>query len=153
MKRITILFAVLAVFLWVGSAWAMPTVVQDGYWGADDHGWQDVIGDTSLFGIDRAEISLSGNILSVAIYSNFAGHGDDGIFSSVTNTSYGQSKGIGFGPLLELRHMQVMTIQLEPFGHTALPWRIGGAARVETGRFMRSMARQIMRMLSSHKIS
>ena len=44
-----------------------------GYWGADGHGYQDVIG-TSLYDISGATITRVGSVLTISIATNFAGH-------------------------------------------------------------------------------
>ena len=43
------------------------------YWGADRHGYTDVIGD-SMYDILGATISRVGNALTVTISTNYAGH-------------------------------------------------------------------------------
>jgi hypothetical protein len=43
------------------------------YWGSDSHGYGDVIGG-STYDIQGATISRVGNVLSIAIATNFAGH-------------------------------------------------------------------------------
>ncbi|MES2150942.1 MAG: PEP-CTERM sorting domain-containing protein [Pseudomonadota bacterium] len=58
------------------------------YWGADNHGYADVIG-TSLYDIDSATIARVGSVLTVTIATNFAGHaGAD---------SWAAPGGIGYG--------------------------------------------------------
>ena len=69
--------------------------IYDNYWGSEDHGWGDVIGSTSTFGVSRAEVNVSGGSLQIDIYTGFAGRGDDGLFSSYTNNGLG----IGYGDL------------------------------------------------------
>lgn len=76
-------------------ALATPTTITDGYIGGDDHGYGDVIGSKSLFDTHSMDVELVGNMLSVSIYTNFAGRGDDGLFSNYT---YGNT-GIGYGDL------------------------------------------------------
>lgn len=77
------------------SGQAMAYVINDNYYGADDHGYGDVIGNVGKFGIDRMEVSHIGSILTVDIYTAFAGRGDDGLFSSYTTGG----TGIGYGDL------------------------------------------------------
>jgi len=76
---------------------ALP--IADTYIGADDHGYGDVIGSTTNFQINSMDVSMTGSVLSVSINSAFAGKGDNGLFSGYTNTTAGQSKGIGYGDL------------------------------------------------------
>jgi hypothetical protein len=76
-----------------GSAHA--TVINDTYIGADNNGYGDVIGATSQFDIHSAEVNLSGSLLTLSINTNFAGRGDDGLFSAYTR----DAGGIGYGDL------------------------------------------------------
>jgi len=69
--------------------------IYDNYWGSEDHGWGDVIGSTSTFGVSKAEVSVTNGILQIDIYTGFAGKGDDGLFSSYTYNGLG----IGYGDL------------------------------------------------------
>lgn len=89
---------------------ALPMV--DTYIGADDHSYGDVIGSNSDFQINGMDVSMSGSILSVSINSSFAGKGDNGLFSSYTNTTAGQNKGIGYGDLF-------LSSSWDPFGTSA----------------------------------
>jgi hypothetical protein len=50
---------------------AEPILVADNYYGANDHGYGDVIGNTTVFDISKATIDLSGQLLTVDIYTNF----------------------------------------------------------------------------------
>ncbi len=88
-------FLVLGIFLWVGSATADSTTVMDNYFGGDDHGYGDVIGDSGTFDIEKAVIDLTGTELRIDIHTNFAGLGNEGIFSNYTVNN----KGIGYGDL------------------------------------------------------
>jgi len=102
MKLKIILLSFLAVFLVAGSAVATPTIISDDYWGADDHGYGDVIGKTSLFQIFDATVELNGTILSINIHTNFAGIGDDQEFKYYTKDPYTGVKdynGIGYSDL------------------------------------------------------
>jgi len=76
------------------SAYATPTTINDDYVGGDDHGWGDVIGTKAYFDTHSMDVELIGNMLSVSINTNFAGRGDDGLFSSLTS-----GNGIGYGDL------------------------------------------------------
>jgi MYXO-CTERM domain-containing protein len=58
------------------------------YWGADDHGYGDVIGG-STYDIQGATITRVGNVLTIVIATSFAGHA--GMDSSVT------AGGVGYG--------------------------------------------------------
>jgi hypothetical protein len=42
---------------------AEPILVADNYYGANDHGYGDVIGNTTVFDISKATIDLSGQLL------------------------------------------------------------------------------------------
>jgi hypothetical protein len=88
-----LLFFFLAAFL--ASTNAHATIIDDNYVGADHHGHGDVIGSSSLFDISGAEVNLVGNTLTVDIYTAFAGRGDNGHFSSYTESG----NGIGYGDL------------------------------------------------------
>ena len=94
MKLKILLLSFLAVFLLFGNATAAPTIISDEYWGADDHGWEDVIGNQSFFDIFDATVELNGTILSVDIHTNFANNGL-GTFRDYTTSG----NGIGYGDL------------------------------------------------------
>jgi hypothetical protein len=74
---------------------ATPVTINDDYIGSKDHGWGDVIGEKKYFDIFDATIELENNILYVDIRTNFAGRGDEKLFSSITRGG----KGIGYGDL------------------------------------------------------
>lgn len=74
---------------------ALPTTITDTYIGSDDHGWGDVIGNPGQFDIQSMDVELIGTSLYVSIDTNFAGLGDDGLFSSYT----AGNTGIGYGDL------------------------------------------------------
>jgi hypothetical protein len=97
MKKIlkVFLLLILAIFMMTGSSMAVPTTVPDVYWGAIDYGYNDVIGDPNKFGISNAVVDITGTILKVDIYTNFAGLAANGLFSSDTVGN----KGIGYGDL------------------------------------------------------
>ena len=88
-----LLFFFFAVFL--ASTNAHATNILDSYVGADDHGHGDVIGRADLFDISQAKVNRVGNKLTVDIYTTFAGKGDDGLYSRLTEGR----KGIGYGDL------------------------------------------------------
>ncbi len=73
---------------------ASPINIIDAYYGGDDHGYGDVIGDAGKFGISSMDVSLVGNWLSVTINTPFASTGL-GSFTGLTPNG----KGIGFGDL------------------------------------------------------
>lgn len=81
-------------------------IINDNYEGgsslkSDGTSYGDVIGNTSNFQINYMDVSFdeTTNILSVGIDTTFGGKGDNGLFSSYTNTTQGGSKGIGYGDL------------------------------------------------------
>jgi MYXO-CTERM domain-containing protein len=90
-KTFTFLFALLA---W-SAAQATPYSITDTYWGAKAHSYGDVIGAVGDFEIAGANLSLSGSLLTVDIYTNLAGKAGSGLFGSYTRNG----KGIGFGDL------------------------------------------------------
>ncbi len=69
--------------------------VSDNYIGANDHGWGDVVGSVEKFDVMGLDVMLTGSMLSVNIYTHFAGRGDDGLFSDYT----AGNTGIGYGDL------------------------------------------------------
>lgn len=74
---------------------ASATMLPDTYHGSDGHGYGDVIsaqGDHT-FDISGMDASLSGNQLTVIIYTNFAGHAGIDAQYTTNNT------GIGYGDL------------------------------------------------------
>lgn len=77
------------------TAHAVPTTILDTYMGGDDHGHGDVIGSANKFDIHSMGVERTGNMLSVSINTNFAGRGDDGLFSGITSNG----RGIGYGDL------------------------------------------------------
>ncbi|MGZ3236675.1 MAG: PEP-CTERM sorting domain-containing protein [Burkholderiaceae bacterium] len=77
--------------LCLGSAFsAQAGLITDTYWGADGHGYGDVIGD-STFDISSANVSRVGNVLTIKINTNFAGHA--GI------DTWAETNGIGYSDL------------------------------------------------------
>ncbi len=83
------------------AAFAFPAqaaTINDVYYGANDHGYGDRIGNSN-YEITSADVTRAGNILTVSINTNFAGLGDNGLFASSTDTPAGQNKGIGYGDL------------------------------------------------------
>jgi len=84
-----------ALGLMVAFSSASATEVTDTYNGGNGHGYGDVISDPGVttFNIDGMQASLSGNQLTVTIYTNFAGNA--GIDSQFTTNQ----TGIGYGDL------------------------------------------------------
>ncbi len=93
MTRFLKIILFFAVFL--ASANVHATIIADNYVGANDHSRGDVIGNRDDFDISGAEVSLVGNMLTVDIYTAFAGKGDDGLYSRLTK----DGNGIGYGDL------------------------------------------------------
>ena len=61
-------------FLGVASAAISAPVTQtinDNYWGGNDHGWGDVIGNPTIFDIDRLDITTDGDALQVKVFTKF----------------------------------------------------------------------------------
>lgn len=87
----------------LASASVTAGVITDTYIGADDHNWGDVIGDVGKFDIISASVDRVGSSLVVVIETNFAGLGDNQLFTSLTNTSAstlnGDNMGLGYGDL------------------------------------------------------
>jgi hypothetical protein len=48
-------------------------IIDDNYYGSDDHGYGDVIGNVSDFGIDSLDVSISGNQMNVSIKTGYTG--------------------------------------------------------------------------------
>ncbi len=93
MMRISL---ILILLLLSGTLLAAPMPqLPDRYWGGNDHGYGDVIGDAAKFDTSGANVSRSGSSLSVEIFTNFAGLADDGLFAGYTVGG----KGIGYGDL------------------------------------------------------
>lgn len=85
---------------------ASALIINDNYEGASSvksngTSYGDVIGSTNDFQINYIDASFdkNTNILSVSIDTTFGGKGDNGLFSSYTNTGLAGSRGIGYGDL------------------------------------------------------
>ncbi|ALK99129.1 hypothetical protein AB595_20375 [Massilia sp. WF1] len=82
----------LAAIALLNGAGAYAGVISDtgtgAYWGGDSHGYGDVIGDSTYY-IHGATITRAGDVLTIGITTNFAGHA--GIDAALT------SGGIGYG--------------------------------------------------------
>ncbi len=96
--------SVLALALFGLSGAASAGVINDEYWGAEPNGYgdQDVMGLAAAYDISKVDASLAGTILTVKIWTNFAGraglHPDD-FWDPRDNTK----KGIGYGDLFLAR--------------------------------------------------
>ena len=71
-----------AMLLLAPPAFAYDYTIEDNYWGADAHGYGDVIGTPNHFGIDRMEVGFSGHeSMTVKVYTPFtediAGYGTE----------------------------------------------------------------------------
>ncbi len=90
-----------ATLLFLGqAAVATPFDIADTYFGADDHGHGDVIGSDAFFDIQGANVSRTGNILTIDIFTSFftdMGSGQTGLGSCPCATFSGN--GIGAGDL------------------------------------------------------
>jgi hypothetical protein len=96
----SLLFLAFVAFLVSVTYIATPVTISDTYWGSDNHGYCDVIGNMKYFQIYNANINLSSTMLSTVINANLAGNGDDKLFSSYTLgpfTQVSDEKGIGYG--------------------------------------------------------
>ena len=70
--------------------------IDDAYVGSNSHGYGDVIGEHSLFDIQGMDVSVSGSMLNVSVYTNFAkSNGGLGTYAAYTSNG----KGIGLGDL------------------------------------------------------
>ncbi len=61
-------------FLGVSSAAISAPVTQtinDNYWGGNDHGWGDVIGNPTIFDVDRLDITTDGDALRIKVFTKF----------------------------------------------------------------------------------
>ncbi|AZZ90201.1 PEP-CTERM sorting domain-containing protein [Hahella sp. KA22] len=92
-------FKVLAAVVALGSSISAHAYqINDEYVGSKDHGYGDVIGDVSKFDVKGIDVSVSGTVLTVDVYTNFVNN--VGIFNNnVTSTTLSQKKGIAFGDL------------------------------------------------------
>ena len=73
-KILTFTFAAVAMLAAQAShAGEIGDSAVSGYWGGNDHGYGDVIGG-SLYDIKGATITRVGEVLTIAILTNFAGH-------------------------------------------------------------------------------
>ncbi len=97
MKRTFLTGLALATLIASGTASAEYDL-EDNYIGGSDP--RDVIGSDAIFNTLGLNASITGSILNVDIYTNFAGYGDNGLYSGITNTeASGWGNGIGYGDL------------------------------------------------------
>lgn len=74
--------------------------LDDNYIGTNHGGWGDVVGSSNTFDLHGFNIQLTGSVLTVDIYTNYAGLADNKMYADMTNTTYGLGNGIGYGDLL-----------------------------------------------------
>ena len=71
----TLLFKLLPIALlgFASAAISAPVTqtISDNYWGGDDHGWGDVIGNAAIFDVDRLDVTSDGDSLKVKVYTKF----------------------------------------------------------------------------------
>ncbi len=95
MKKLILAVALLG----SGSALAGPVNIVDNYVGGNDHGYGDVIGNSSLFDISSVDVELNGTLLSMTFNTVFQQGNGLGSYSGLTNTVHSSGNGIGFGDL------------------------------------------------------
>jgi PEP-CTERM motif len=73
MKKVLLKLLPLAFMGLVGSAISAPVTqtITDNYWGADNHGWGDVIGDPKIFDVDHLDVISDGDALKVKVFTKF----------------------------------------------------------------------------------
>lgn len=76
------LAAILLVFMVPGNGCA--ELITDAYYGADDHGYGDVIGNAANFDVFSMEAAILGTSLQVKINTNYSGDGGDGFSNLYT---------------------------------------------------------------------
>ncbi|MDB5935197.1 MAG: hypothetical protein JWQ01_2541 [Massilia sp.] len=88
-KLFSVLFTVWAALAMAGAqAGGISDVGVNAYWGADGHGYGDVIG-SSTYEINGATITRVGSVLTVTIATNFAGHAGVELGSAPGGIGYG----------------------------------------------------------------
>ncbi|MDB5950498.1 MAG: hypothetical protein JWR65_2353 [Massilia sp.] len=90
MNKVCRILAALVVLLAMNSALAgeISDVGAKAYWGANAHAYQDVIG-SSTYDISGATITRVGNVLTITIATNFAGHSGSEPGSAPGGIAYG----------------------------------------------------------------
>jgi len=73
MKRFStiLLLSLLSVLFVINPSYAYNWSIEDNYIGADDHGYGDVIGDPNKFDISGMDIDITGDVMTVDIYTNY----------------------------------------------------------------------------------
>lgn len=108
MNKIRLFAPIVTVTLMLCASSASAYMVNDVYWGGNDHGDQDIIGSSGDFQVYGANTSLIGQVLTVDIYTNFAGKGASQLdtwatrdTATQTTASYrnGTNMGLGYGDL------------------------------------------------------
>lgn len=84
----SIIKTAIAAFALFSAASAHAGVITDAYWGGDAHGYGDVVGDSTFY-VHSATITRAGEVLTIGIATNFAGHA--GVDAALT------PGGIGYG--------------------------------------------------------
>lgn len=98
------------------SAAPISATINDDYWGADGHGYGDVIGG-SFFDIAKLQVTVAGSALSVKVYTNFK-EGDP------------RSYGFGYGDLF------ISTDGWRPYGNAGDQYRYDNATNGENWEFV-----------------
>lgn len=86
------------------SALAAPFDIVDEYHGSDSHAWGDVIGLPALFDIQGANISRTGNPLTVDVFTNFFTDNGSGVGQGSYPGATFSGNGIGAGDLFLSNH-------------------------------------------------
>ena len=86
MKKFLAALAAVALFSPLGAS---AGIITDSYWGADGHGYGDVVGDAATYGISSATIKRSGTLLTIGIATGFAGRAGDAPWAAAHGTGYG----------------------------------------------------------------
>lgn len=116
MKTSSIGILLAGLFSGAVSAAPISATINDNYWGADGHGYGDVIGG-SFFDIAKLQVTITGGALSVKVYTNFK-EGDS------------RSYGFGYGDLF------ISTNGWNPYGTAANQYRYDDASNGEDWEFV-----------------
>jgi len=68
-KSITVCVLILSLFILTHNSQGYTII--DNYWGANDHGYGDIVGSSAYFDISKMEVNYNGGILTVDIYSRY----------------------------------------------------------------------------------
>ena len=73
MKKLLTKLLPLAFLGFAGAAISAPVTqtINDNYWGADAHGWGDIIGTPSIFDVNRLDVTTDGDSLKVKVFTKF----------------------------------------------------------------------------------